>query len=232
MTALAGRFDMYGAIHKALRRFMNLTVDRLGRLDVADDAELGAALDQTQALLAHLRSHLRHENDHVHTAIEARVPAGARRTADDHAEHLEAIVALEDEAARLRAAPTAERDARAARLYRHLALFAAENVQHMHHEETVNQALLHAHYSDVELVEIHDRLIASIPPAEMMDTVRWLAPALSPRELAAILADMQAKAPPPAFAAMLGVVRGTLESARWERLAGTLAAPALAEATP
>ena len=75
----------------------------------------------------------------------------------------------------------------ALRLYRHLALFVAENFQHMHIEETVNNAALWACYSDAELLEIHGRLLASMPPQEHLLVARWMVPALSPVERAGML---------------------------------------------
>jgi hypothetical protein len=206
-AARAPRFDMYGPVHKALRRFMGETLQCAGSLDPSDDAELADVLAQVEALMASMRSHLKHENDFLHAAIEARQPAGARQTAEDHVGHLETIAALESDVSALRAAPREQREMRASRLYRHLALFIAENLHHMHIEETANTALLWAHYTDAELVEIHDRLLANIAPADMMGWLRWFAVALGPNELAGMLGDMRAKAPAEAFGAVLQAVR-------------------------
>jgi hypothetical protein len=218
----APRYDLYGPIHKAIRRFMNDTLQRLGALDVADDAAVAAALDQLDSLLMALRRHLNHENDFLHTAIEARQPGGARGTAEDHVEHLENLAALEAESAALRAAPSEQRDHRAGRLYRHVALLVAENLQHMHIEETANNALLWAHYSDVELMDIHDRLVATIPPAEMMNWLRWMAPSLAPAELTGMLGGMREKAPAEVFGGVLRVVRESVDTQRWSVLERSL----------
>lgn len=220
------RTDLYAAIHKALRRAMCDTLTRLGALDTDDHADLLRTLAQAEHLLDMLRSHLRHENDFIHTAIEARRPTGARRTADDHLEHMGTIAALQAELRTLRAADTSLRATLALRLYRHFALFVAENLQHMHIEETANNAALWSLYDDDELNALHDRLLASIPPAEMMDTLRWMGPALAPRELAALLADMQRKAPPAAFAAVTQMLRPLLDPGRWVQLAALLDLPA------
>lgn len=220
------RTDLYAAIHKALRRAMCDTLTRLGMLDTDDHADMLRTLGQAEHLLCLLRSHLRHENDFIHTAIEARRPTGARRTADDHLEHMGAIAGLEAELRTLRVADTSMRPTLALRLYRHFALFVAENLQHMHIEETANNAALWSLYDDEELNALHDRLVSSIPPAEMMDTLRWMGPALAPRELAALLADMQSKAPPAAFAAVMDMLRPLLDPGRWVQLAATLGLPA------
>lgn len=221
-TTTPRRADLYAAIHKALRRAMTDTLTRLGALDTEDPADLLRTLAQAEHLLDMLRSHLQHENDFIHTAIEARRPAGARRTADDHLEHQGSIAALQAELRTLRAAEPSMRPTLALRLYRHFALFVAENLQHMHIEETANNAALWALYDDEELHALHDRLVASIPPAEMMDTLRWMGPALSPQELAALLTDMQAKAPPAAFAAVMDLLRPLLDPGRWVQLATAL----------
>ena len=227
--AAAPRFDLYSTIHKALRGFMQDTLQRLGALDVHDAQDLDDALAQLDVLLRVLRSHLRHENDFVHTAIEARQPAGAAAIADDHLSHQESIQALQAEARSLREAPAAGRAPVALRLYRHLALFVAENLEHMHAEETRHNALLWAHYSDAELVALHDRLLRAVAPADLAECLRWMARALPPQELAAVLGDMQRKAPPEPFRQLLGMVRGELDAPRWHKLASALALPQAAE---
>jgi hypothetical protein len=218
----APRLDLYATIHKALRQFMSHTLQRVGTLDVHDAEQREAVLDGVEALLAQLRGHLQHENDFLHTAIEARRPGAARHTADDHLLHADTLTNLEDEARALRVANDEHRDALAASLYRHLAVFIGENLQHMQVEETQNNAALWALYSDDEIAALHDRLVASIPPDEMALTARWMAAALNPQELAALFREMQQKVPAPAFEALLGIARAQLDAGRWARLARAL----------
>jgi len=221
----APRFDPYIFIHKALRQFMGHTLSRLGSMDVGDAEERPLVLDGVDALLQFMRGHLQHENDFVHTAIEARHPGGARHSADDHLLHVDAIGNLEDESRAVRDARDEHRPALALRLYRHLAEFVGENLVHMQVEETQNNAALWALYSDAELIEIHDRLLATIGPAEMALTARWMAASMSVPELALLFGEMQHKAPPPAFAALLDVARTQLDDRRWAQLARALGRP-------
>jgi len=221
----APRFDMYASIHKALRSFMCDTLLRTGSLDVHDPAELTATLEQIDALLSLCLDHIDHENAFVHTAIEARRPAGAQQTADDHIGHLESIAALRGEVAALRVATPASRSTLAHRLYHHLALFVAENFQHMHVEETANNAALWALYSDAELHDIHDRLLATIPPAQELQVMRWMIPASSPTERAIVLGQVKSMAPPEAFLGVLAVVRPHLNDIGWAKLAPAVGVP-------
>lgn len=218
----APRFDIYAFIHKALRGFMMDTLHRTGRMDLDDGAELRETLAQVDDLLVFCLRHLQHENDFVHTAIEARRPGGAARTADDHVDHVASIQALRAEAAALPCHAPLERPTLAQRLYLHLSLFVAENFQHMEVEEAANNAALWALYTDEELVALHDRLVASLPPAENAQVARWMIPALSPAERAGLFGGLQLGAPPEVFEGMLGIARVQLDEAGWHKLAREL----------
>jgi hypothetical protein len=217
------RFDIYGLIHKALRAVMGETLTAVGRMDALDDGETAATLARVRSLLALARAHLEHENDFVHKAIEARRPGSSAHTAQDHLQHAAAIAALETQASQVEAARGAERAAAAARLYRALALFIAENFEHMHVEETENNQALWAAYADAELIEIQDALVASVAPQELAEVMRWMVPSATPFERAVLLGDVQRKAPAAAFSALLDVVRPHLAGRDWDKLMHALA---------
>ena len=221
----APRVDMYAGIHKALRAFMADTLQAVGRMDVHDAGELARTAGRVQELLAFCASHLKHENEHIHTAMEARAPGASDAVAHDHDEHVRHIAALTTLTVRLQSAPASQRPQVAAELYRELALFIADNFRHMHVEETAHNAVLWARYTDAELVAIHDALVASIPPQEMMLVARWMVPTMNPMERLGLLQDIQAKAPAPAFRAILDTVRPHLNDAEWAKLARGLGLP-------
>jgi len=217
--APAGRMDLYVSIHKALRHFMTDTLTRVGRIDVADRADRDEALGQLDTLLGLCLAHLHHENEFVHAAIEARQPAGSQRIAGEHVEHAESIAALKEEAAALSDANGVDAERLALRLYRHLALFVAENFQHMNIEETVHNALLWQHYSDAELGALHGRIMASISPQEHLLVARWMLPASTPAERAMVVGAAKAQMPPEALLGVMSVVRPHLDGAGWAKLA-------------
>ncbi len=227
------RFDMYTTIHKALRALMADTVLAVGRMDVDDDLERARVCQRVQEMLDFCRSHLQHENAFVHAAMEARSPGASGRIGHEHEEHEAEIAALHRRVVALLDAPAATRAATALEVYRSLSLFVAGNFQHMNVEETAHNAVLWAHYDDAELVAIHDALVASIPPEEMMFVLRWMVPFMNPAERAGMMGAMQAGAPAPAFQAALDVVRPHLTEREWAKLTQALglpAAPGLVEA--
>jgi hypothetical protein len=216
------RVDLYAPIHKGLRLFMIDTLGRVGWLDVNDPVELAATLAQVQGLLDFCRGHLERENRFVHPALEARRPGSSLRISAEHVDHLDAIAALEGDAAALRALPGA---AAVHRFYRHLALFIAENFEHMNLEETGHNAALWASYTDTELADIHERLMASIDEPEMALVLRWMVPAMEPAERAAMLGAMQLQMPPEAMRKVLDIVRQHLDGIAWTKLAQALGLP-------
>lgn len=224
-AAAAQRLDLYAGIHKALRHFMTDTLHRVGRMDPNNADDLRRTLGQFEDLIELCVQHVHHENDFMHAAIEARQPRGAARTADDHVEHIAHIAALRDEARALSQAEPAARPALALRLYRHLALFVADNFQHMNIEETKNNAALWANYRDDELMALHHRIVSSLPPQENLLVMRWMIPASTPAERAQVLGGMRAGAPAEAFAAVIDAVRPHLDDHAWDQLARALGLP-------
>jgi hypothetical protein len=156
----------------------------------------------------------------VHPVLLATDPGLVASIEAEHGEHRGDIAALRHELAMLAAAPS---DERLAALYRHLALFVAENHAHMHTEETRFNAVLWARHSDAELLAIHDRLIASIPGDELAATLAHMLPALNPMQRAGMLQDMRSKAPPDAFVGVLVLAESVLTPKAWGRLQADLA---------
>ncbi|HET9977601.1 MAG TPA: hypothetical protein VFQ20_09210 [Burkholderiaceae bacterium] len=218
----SSRTDLYAAIHKALRLFMGDTLGRLGAVDIDDADECRTTFAQVEALLEACRAHLAHENEFVHTAIEARRAGDSLRIAGEHDDHLDTIACLQADLAALRALPT---PAAAHRFYRHLARFVGDSLEHMNVEETTLNQALWAAYSDAELEAIHQRLVASIPADEMALVLRWMVPALNPAERAALLGTMQQQLPPEAMRGVLDIVRPHLDDTAWGKLARALRIP-------
>lgn len=225
----AGRRDLYAGIHKALRLFMTRTLTTLGSTDPARADEVDAALEMLSRLLDLCELHLRDEDTFMHPALERARPGSSAQAGSDHQHHARTTADLRDLAAAVAGSCAAGREAALHRLYHAVALFVAENLQHMHVEETAHNAVLWAAYSDAELEALEHALVASIPPDAMMDALHWFLPALNASERAAMLAGMRQGMPPEAFEGVLGIARRTLPVSDYARL---LRAPGLAAPAP
>ncbi len=225
-----GRVDLYAGIHKALRLMMARTLAAVGSADPGDADEVAATLRQVGQLLDLCELHLKDENEFVHPALERARPGSAARIADEHLHHAETIADLRDLAGLAADSHGTPRAAALGRLYRALALFVADNLQHMHVEETAHNALLWAHYRDDELQAIENDIVASIPPQLMALALHWFIPALNAPERAGMLSGMRAGMPPEAFLGVLEIARATLapqDHAKLCRALGVAAVPGL-----
>jgi hypothetical protein len=220
------RFDIYHDIHKGLRACLFATQAAVARADLQDAAEVDTAVSALHEMLDFCTGHVVHENEFVHTAMEARRPGSAEATAADHPGHEAEIAELR----RLcdafgRGKLMAERRALWNALQRKLAQFIGENLTHMEVEESHNNAVLQSAYSDAELIELHDRLVASLQPAELAMNMRWMLIGLAHEERLRLLQAVQADAPAPVLDVMLNIARDNLSGRDWEKLAAGLAQP-------
>lgn len=221
------RMDLYASIHKGLRSFMADTLGAVGRMDADDDEERDATLTQLRSLLDLLEHHAAIEDEFIHVAMQSRRPGSAHESATEHLRSRSLLRDLRRQAD-IVAGGGRPRDAAALDLYRQLSLFVAENLAHMHEEETANNAVLWEAYSDQELARIHDRILASIDAREMAQVIRWMAPSLTPYERATLFGALQAKAPVEVFQRLLEAARPHLAPRDWNKLIFGIAAAPLA----
>lgn len=216
MTTLTSpRFDLYGPVHKGLRALLADTVLRFGSLDTEDAAQLQDACNQALDMLALLRSHVDHEDEHIHPMLERCRPGAADQATQEHVQHRQLLETLAGEVHALLAAPSyAAADA----LYQNLAELMADNLQHMRLEDLGHQAVLWAHYSDAELAALDGRIVASIPPAKMMMFLRWMLPAMSPPQRLRLMQGLQAQAPATVYMAVSKLAQQHLPASAWNRL--------------
>ncbi len=225
-TSAAPRFDLYRMIHKALRKSMFDAVYALGCVDVLDDREFHATLDQVLVLCEACDQHLQKENHYVHPAMEARSPGTTRRILDEHFEHIEEIDFIRTEVTRIRGVASDVRAAETHRLYLHMTHFVADNLMHMRYEELEHNAVLWAKYSDAELLAVEQRIIANVPPNEMAAILQAAIPAMSHQERVPFLRGMkQSEMPREAFAGVVQIARETLATHEWNKLAQAIGEP-------
>jgi iron-sulfur cluster repair protein YtfE (RIC family) len=225
-SASSPRVDLYRMIHKTLRKQMFDCVYAVGRVDVADDLDFHKALDSVNALAEACEHHLQKENNFVHPAMEARSPGSTRQILDEHFEHIEEIDFIRAEVTRLRGVANDVRVAETHRLYLHLTHFVADNLKHMRFEELEHNAVLWAKYSDAELHGIEGRIIATIPPHEMMAILGVAIPAMSHQERVPFLMGMkQSEMPRQVFEAIVQIARETLATRDWDKLARAIGEP-------
>jgi len=217
-----GRYDIYSSIHKALRSYMGETLAAVGRVDIHDDTEVSETTNQVRGLLEVLRLHLEAENRFLHMVMHDRSPGSADKTAVDHAGHERSLARLETLSDEVQQGRGDQRRTAAKRLYRELAVFVAENLEHMDYEEVENNAVLWLTHTDAELRQIEQTIVAGLSPEKKASVMRWMIPALSPEERAWLLANARQTAPAPVFEGILAIAKRALSERDWTKLAAAL----------
>ena len=212
------RVDIYRSIHKGLRAFLSDTLLAVGRMDFMSDVELQAGLHRLQGLLTFCEKHLQHENEFVHPAMQACSPGSADDMNAHHEQHVEMIGELRLLAETLNNAPIESRETHAAVLYRKLALFVADNLAHMHEEETRNNEILWQGYNDEQIMAIHDAILRAIPADENAIAMHWMLSAFNHQERHQLLDGMKKQAPREVFELTLDLARNTLPVGEWNKL--------------
>ncbi|MGV3480620.1 MAG: hypothetical protein ACO1O3_11770 [Sphingobium sp.] len=201
LPATAGRWDIYGPVHKGLRRGHCALLQRLATADFTRD---------TTALISDLRmhlvlgeTHLADEEQFIHMALEQRAPGVAAGLEREHAHHRARFIEIEAAVAALEAAVDPRlADARGRTLHLLFSRFVAEDLVHMAEEEEMVWPQLCALFSDVELAEIEAAIVGSLPPEIAMGFMQLMVPATNAAERAALLGGMKANAPAEAYAAV------------------------------
>ena len=226
---------LYTTIHKTLRARMSALLVRAGQMDAYDEKECREVVNDLEQLLNVMQDHLKTEDSVLHPFIEARNPGALADIAADHATQKAVIDQLRQYVQAVLPLSGDDRVVFSLFLYRELALFIADNLTHMHTEETANHQLLWSAYSEAELHEIHTAILASIPPEKMALILQWMIPAMSPAERFQMFVEIRATAPAPAFEGALEIARSSLPGRDWGKLTSSLGVaqvPGLVSFTP
>jgi hypothetical protein len=209
------RLDLYRTPHRAIRALLFGTTLQLARTDFALEGEARLAVAAGERLLGFLHEHAAHEERVLMPEIERLSPETAAELRADH----HRTAGLEREFAQLLSraalAGEAERVSLGARLNQRAALLTAEHLPHLEREEVLANRLLWAHRSDAELMLLHERVVADIPPARLAEWFEVILPAMSCSERAPIVAELL-RAPESVFEIVTAPARRALGKAAWE----------------
>lgn len=214
--ATANRWDLYGPIHKGLRRAHALMLLRIGNADFTGD---------TSGLLADLRrhlaisaDHLHHEEQYIHPPLKARVPHATDRLEDQHQHHREHFLALFEQIEAIEAGDSSAAAGR--RLYRLFTRFVADDLGHMAEEEEITFPILCHHFTDAELQAIERAIVEDMDPDLAGPVTEAMLAATNIDERVTLLSGMRQGMPAEIYTYLFhAAVRPTASPADLQRLA-------------
>ncbi|MBN7819470.1 hypothetical protein [Bowmanella yangjiangensis] len=216
------RYNIYTLIHKALRASMCDTLVILGSLDDTDPQEIKDHLELVSDLLTLCQHHLEHENHFIHEAIQRQNPHLHIATVQEHQEHEYCIRKLSTLIAQCQLSNATQQQSALLTLYRELALFIADNFEHMHVEETHNTQMLWDLFSDEEIHQIEQQIVGAMEPIEQQRVLIMILTHISHTERLYLLLGMRQHAPADVFNDVLSILQLQLPASHWQKLSSEL----------
>lgn len=188
MTRDMPRDDLFTHIHKALRLGLFDITKMAGATDWTDTDDVRRLAQRWRPLLDLLRSHARHEDDHIFRLLDGR-DQGLLDVVGEQHDDLDDL--LEHVAATFDAAVAAPDPVAGLDLYRDLARYVAAYLPHLHEEETVVMPRIWQVCTDDEIAATRAAFMAEITPDEQATTMDLMLPALDPVTREALTAAAQ-----------------------------------------
>lgn len=200
--------------HKTLRSLLSRFTLLAGTIDYSNEKELAALRLLGEDMFFLLENHLHHENTHTFQLIEKHRPGGAKFEYDDH-ERVEQI--QHDLKRQLNVTITDGHD-----FYLAACKFQSEYLNHIHHEETITEALLWELFTDEELINHRTEIMKNIDPNVLLKWLKYGIPACSLEGSIGMLKGFKAGAPPEIFETAMNTIQPEMDPSRFATLRNEL----------
>lgn len=218
---MEARHSLYRQVHKGIRRMMFDLLSRAGRTEFRSTDAISLLRSETKSCFELLTFHAHHENEFTGPLVRKHAPRLSPLVAPAHDEQEKQIEILSEMVDAIDPAhPRASIDGEAFTV--RLSSFFGELLVHMaDEEERIMPALWHA-MTDEELIEVEQRLVASIPPEKLARFLSWMIPAMNHPERVEMLTGMRDRGPAEVFIFVRDLSRSVLSEADYAALENAL----------
>lgn len=187
------RYQFYRE-HKYVSAALNDLERLIARADFCDSAALDRVKSEFGSLAAMLKGHAQYENERLHLLLKQKsVPSCIyAHIEEDHAVQERQLGEIEKRLQDISLESDAERKIeRGYQLYLIYRKFVADNLAHLHEEETQILPELQKYYSDTELQQVEAKTYREMNPEDMIHMIEVLFPHMNPHDQKAFFADIQ-----------------------------------------
>jgi hypothetical protein len=192
------RHNLYREVHKGVRSLLLDVIVKSGRVDWTDAGAVALFRTDLQNAFALLSEHAEHEERFIEPVLAAEAPEVASILG---AAHEDQEVQLHELLTTAHEIDSASGDAavKGHQLVLRLSRIAGEMLTHMADEEEIAMPAMWARLDDAAILDVHQRLVGSIPPEKMERNLRLMLPAMNTTERVEMLSGIRHSAPPPVF---------------------------------
>ena len=210
------RYNAFYLIHKGLRAMLYDAALTLQQTDFADISEATPALAKMNDVLFAFDQHAHHEDSFIIPAVEAYEPEIAASFEQEHQEDhrlgsrlKNLLIIYENHFS------AEERIVCGSAIMKSFTEFLVFNLEHMAKEEMLLNHALWRLYTDEQIKALQQRLMATISPAEMQSTSRWMMRGISATDAINWLKSVRQSSPEFVFNNLMDIAQEELSQTRF-----------------
>jgi hypothetical protein len=210
------RYNVFGNIHKALRRMLFDIQTKIQQTDFSapEAAEIIGSLKQ---ILEYYDEHAVHEDKFLISRIVMHEPKLAESLEKDHVIDHKLSQDLAKLVHEFETSPET-REETGSKIFYAMNEFIAFNLYHMNKEETELLAVLWKHYSDEQIINMEQEILAYIDPGILMEESRWMMRSINNREISEWLHGVRIAAPDDLYRIFIKMAETELTHDRFKQL--------------
>lgn len=199
------RYQFYRE-HKYVSAALNKLERLIAKTDFRNSQGVATIEQEFQLLSEMLKGHAQYENERLHVLLKRRNSKIHAHAEEDHAYQDEQLQQVQQLIHRISNVPTAdEKVSLGYTLYLTYRKFVADNLLHLHEEETMILPELQRLYTDEELKQVECPTYKEMSSEDMVGMMQELFPHMNPSDRLAFLSDIQATQPEKFLSAWKGI---------------------------
>lgn len=217
------RLNIFNQVHKGLRAALYETALLLQQANFTSANESDVAMERIKEVLMLFEEHARKEDFYILKAIVPYEPSVADAFEQEHIEDMELSAELSDAVVAFESLlDNSEREAAGRKINELFAAFIAFNLKHMGKEELVINEILWRYFSDNEILQIQNRIVASTQPWHQDFFSKWMLRGINNAEATSWLLAVERTAPPIVYQTLFNKARQQFTNSRFQKLVESL----------
>lgn len=199
------RYQFYRE-HKYVSSALNTLERLIAKTDFRNPQEVKTVSQEFQSLTEMLKGHAQYENERLHALLKKRHSKIHEHTEEDHVHQDEQLLQIQEIINSISNTVTDdEKVSIGYTLYLTYRKFVADNLIHLHEEETMILPELQRLYTDEELKRVEAPTYEEMTPQDMIEMMQVLFPHMNPSDRLAFLLDIQTIQPEKLISAWNGI---------------------------
>lgn len=208
------RYQFYRE-HKYVSAALNDLERKIAKTDFRDDQETALIAKAYHNIVEMLKGHAQYENERLHSLLTNKKSKIHEHAEEDHARQDEQLLEIQVLIDSIPGASSEEEKVSLGyRLYLTYRKFVADNLEHLHEEETMILPELQRLYTDLELKQVEAQTYCMMTAEEMVHMMQELFPHMNPDDRAAFLSDIREAQPEKFISAWRGIAPAIEERER------------------